>query len=61
MEYPTSSFSENLRRYAPELLPGSDFGNATAHGQDIAPHGTNPATTYPPDADATVIALESGA
>lgn len=40
MEYATSSFSENLRRYAPELLPGSDFGDATVRGQDIAPHGT---------------------
>lgn len=36
----SSSFAETLRRYAPELLPGSNFGNATVRGQHIAPHGT---------------------
>ncbi|WP_069162714.1 proteasome subunit beta [Nocardia altamirensis] len=37
--YSSSSFSEYLRRHAPELLPPTDFGVGTAHG-DIAPHGT---------------------
>lgn len=41
-----SSFSEHLRMYAPDLLPGNGFGAMTAAGssgggaRDIAPHGT---------------------
>lgn len=36
-----SSFSEYLRRYAPELLPSNRFGAVRgAGGKDIAPHGT---------------------
>ncbi|MCM6775475.1 proteasome subunit beta [Nocardia sp. CDC159] len=43
--YALSSFSEYLRNYAPELLPGNGFGRVVAASSgaaasDIAPHGT---------------------
>ncbi|MFI6866220.1 proteasome subunit beta [Nocardia sp. NPDC050406] len=41
MGYTQSSFSEYLRRHAPELLPGNTFGGARRTSkEDIAPHGT---------------------
>ncbi len=40
--YSLSSFSEYLRRHAPDLLPTTRFGHGAAGtaAQDIAPHGT---------------------
>ncbi|QLY34551.1 proteasome subunit beta [Nocardia huaxiensis] len=41
MGYALSSFSEYLRLYAPELLPGNGFGtDGTPVPSDLAPHGT---------------------
>ncbi|WP_280315942.1 proteasome subunit beta, partial [Nocardia abscessus] len=36
LQYPAASFSEYLRRYAPQLLPDQGFGA----GGGVAPHGT---------------------
>ncbi|MEV6324683.1 proteasome subunit beta [Nocardia sp. NPDC051787] len=38
LRYPAASFSECLRRYAPQLLPDPDVGGGG--DADIAPHGT---------------------